>query len=133
MKAIIKENRSSFKLSYGIESGGQRHKQINFLSAQDIMNASEISFKHMVTNIEFNGVIIPDRKMYINYDRKGNILIGMDILRDWDIHIGTIDSGETIFLGCPKDQINDGYLQELENTFHISSDINAMIIRNKIN
>ncbi len=57
--------------------------------------------------------------MYINYDRASNILIGMDILKEWDIHIGTIDTGETIFLGCPKGQINDEYLQELEKTFQV--------------
>ena len=26
-------------------------------------------------------------------------------LKNWNIHMGTIDTGETIFLGCPKDQI----------------------------
>lgn len=124
-QAIQKESKNSFKLSYGVESGGRKHKPLNLLSVQDIMNASEISFKHKATDIDFNGINIPDREIYINYDRMGNILIGMDILKDWDIHMGTIDTGETIFLGCPKDQINDEYLQELENTFHIAADINA--------
>lgn len=40
-----------------------------------------------------------------------------------------IDTGETIFLGCPKEQINDAYLQELEDTFHIASELNAKNIR----
>ena len=46
--------------------------------------------------------------------------------------MGTIDTGETVFLACPKDQINDEYLQELEDTFHIASDISASIIRQKV-
>ena len=128
-QAIQKELKSSFKLSYGIESGGRKHRQINLLNTQDIMNASEISFKHKAINIDFDGIDIPEREIYINYDRTGNILIGMDILKDWNIHIGTIDIGETIFLACPRDQINDGYLRELENTFHIVSNINALIVR----
>lgn len=132
VQAVNKEIMHSFKVSYGIESGGRTHRKINYLNVQDIINADEISFKHRATNIIFNGVSISDKEVYLNYDRRGNILIGMDILKDWDIHMGTIDSGETIFLGCPKDQINDEYLQELERTFHIASDINAMFIRNKI-
>ena len=27
--------------------------------------------------------------IYVSSDRKGNILIGMDILQYWDIHMGT--------------------------------------------
>lgn len=96
------------------------------------MGCTALKFKHYVSNFEIAGVPISHNYLYINYDRTSNILIGMDILKDWDIHIETIDSGETIFLGCPKDQINDAYLQELENTFHISSDINAMFIRQKM-
>lgn len=53
----------------------------------------------------------------------GECLLGMDILKNWDIHIGTIDTGDTIFMACPKDQINDEYLMALENTFHIGTEI----------
>lgn len=130
--AINTEIGRSFKLSYGVESGGMTHKPINFLNIQDIINEPAISFKHKIQDIEFNTVEIPDRDIFVNYDRKGNILIGMDILKDWNIHMGTLDTGETIFLGCLKDQMSDIYIQELEDTFHISSDINAHIIRNKI-
>ena len=41
----------------------------------------------------------------------------MDILKDWDIHIGTISTGETIFLACPKDMLNDEYFLELNKLF----------------
>ena len=132
-QALIIEQGNYFKLSYGVETGGRKHKGINFLNYQDIINASEISFRHKASNIDINGFNLMDRDVFINYDRTGNILIGMDLLKDWDIHIETIDNGETIFLGCPKDRISDKYLQELENTFHIASNINAMFMRQKIN
>jgi len=131
------EYSKAYKLSYGIESGGKNHKQINFLKSTDLMNEEAISFRHKISNILLGNSLceleIPDTYMYINYDRRGNILLGMDILENMDIHIsGSAKTKKTTFLACPKDQINDEYLQELENTFHISSDINAMFIRQKM-
>lgn len=117
-------------ISYGVETGGKKHTIPKTYC--DKMACTAIKFKHAVSNFEIEGVEINSQYLYVNYDRSGNTLIGMDILKDWDIHIGTIDSGETIFLGCPKDQVNDEYLQELENTFHISSKISAMFIRQKM-
>lgn len=124
-------NQVKYTLSYGVETGGQKHK--NPQTEQDKMQCKAMGFFKDITNLSICGVALGNRCIRVNYDRTGNILLGMDILKDWDIHIGTTDNGETIFLGCPKDQINDEYLQELERTFHIASDINAFFIRNKIN
>lgn len=107
-----------YLISYGVETGGRKHAIPK--TYDDKMACTALKFKHTVSNFEISGVSISHDSLYINYDRSGNILIGMDILKDWDIHIGTIDTGETIFLGCPKEQINNGYLQELENTFNIT-------------
>ena len=117
-------------ISYGVETGGKKHTIPRTYS--DKMVCTALKFKHAVSDFKIENVNINSKYLHVNYDRSGNTLIGMDILKDWDIHIGTIDSGETLFLGCPKDQINDEYLQELENTFHLSSDINAMLIRQKM-
>ena len=114
-------NNVRYTLSYGVETGGRKHTIP--ITEQDKMKCSAMGFFKEIHGFCINGVVIKDRPIRINYDRTGNILLGMDILRDWDIHIGTIDTGETIFLGCPKDQINEGYLHALENTFHITSDI----------
>lgn len=123
-------NGTDYLISYGVESGGKKH--VIPKTHKDKMACEALKFKHTVLDFEICGVKIKKNSLYVNYDRSGNILIGMDILKDWDIHIGTIDSGESIFLGCPKDQINDEYLQELERTFHIASDINAMFVRRRI-
>lgn len=103
--------------SYGVETGGKKHKAPR--TYHEKMMCEALKFKHIVSDFEINGVSIACRYLHVNYDRKGSILIGMDILKNWDIHIGTVDTGQTIFLGCPKELINSGYLQELENTFHI--------------
>lgn len=122
-------NEVDYILSYGVESGGKKHTMPK--TYDDKMKSEALKFEHKVSQFEICGISLSNNRLYINYDRKGNILIGMDILKNWDIHIGTAGTGETVFLGCPKDRINDGYLLELENTFHIASDINAAVIRQK--
>lgn len=70
--------------------------------------------------------------MRVNYKRSGNILIGMDILKTWDIHIGNDESGKTIFLACPYNQINDEYLLELERMFKLGTIVSSANVRNEI-
>ena len=71
-------------------------------------------------------------KVKISYTRTGNILIGMDILSKLDIHIGKTSDGETIFLACPLDRINDEYLLEVERLFNTGSNIQSAQIRNRL-
>lgn len=137
LDTIIKElkhndivNKVDYMFSYGVESGGKKHSIPK--NDNDKIACEAIKFKHSITNFEICGFKLDDRHIYVNYDRRGNILIGMDILKNWDIHIGTINTGETIFLGCPRNQINDEYLEELEKTFHITCDINALTVRQKL-
>lgn len=121
------------EISFGVNDT-QKDRQIamSLFKNRQYMKLKQVTFIHNDLDIEIGEVNIHKKDVKISYDRTGNILLGMDILKDWDIHIGTIDTGETIFLGCPKAQINDDYLQELEKTFHIASDINALFIRQKI-
>lgn len=86
-------------------------------------NLKAISFTHNVDNFFIDNVYIKKDKIRINYDGIGNVLIGMDIMKDWDIHIGTIDTGETVFIACPKDRLNDEYFIELNRLFGISDNI----------
>ena len=91
-----------------------------------------MSFVHNVKNIRINDVPMGDFQLRLNYHRTGNILIGMDILKTWDIHIGKIKSGETILLACPYNQINDEYLLELERTFKLGTIVSSACVRNEI-
>lgn len=108
-----------YYLSYGIETGGEKHKVPELL--EEKMQCPAMKFEHNIVDFSIGGVDISNTTICLNYDRNSNILIGMDILKLWDIHIGTIHTGETIFLACPKEQINHEYLLELENTFGIST------------
>ena len=56
----------------------------------------------------------------VSYDRTGNILIGMDVLSQMDIHIGKSKVlGKTVFLACPYTAINREYLEALSQHFDI--------------
>lgn len=106
-------NGNKYMLSYGVETGGTPHSKP--VTYDDKMQCTAMKFEHAITNFELDGMMLSHDKIYVNYDRSGNILIGMDILENWDIHIGKDDTGETIFLACPLDQINDDYLRELKS------------------
>ena len=58
--------------------------------------------------------------MKVSYDRTGNILIGMDVLSQMDIHIGKSKILEkTVFIACPYDSLNQEYLEALNQHFDI--------------
>lgn len=101
--------------SYGVETGGMKHKKP--VTFEEKLNCTALKFEHKLSEFSIGGMKIHHDCIFVNYDRRGNILIGMDILKDWDIHIGTIHTGETIFLACPYDQINEAYFMELEQVF----------------
>lgn len=107
-----------YKISYGVETGGQRHKPVN--TDKDKENSSAIKFKHKLDSLIIGGYDFGSKDIFFNYNREGNILIGMDILSQMDIHIGEDkNTGECILLGCLKDEINMTYKEALRNSFGV--------------
>lgn len=107
-----------FKISYGVETGGQRHRTINTMKEKE--KSSAIKFKHRLEHLLIGGYDFGSRDVYYNYNREENILIGMDILSRMDIHMGTDkNTGEYIFLSCLKDNISMAYCEELRNCLGI--------------
>lgn len=79
---------------------------------------SAMKFEHGISDLRIFGVTIPASKIHINYDRKSNILIGMDILSLMETHIGlSIKNGKLILLSCPYGQISDDYNHAIEQHF----------------
>lgn len=92
-----------------------------------------ISFEHKCKTIQIAGQIINNNTVRVSYDRTGNILIGMDIMKDWDIHIGKdVNTEEILFIACPYNKINNDYLLALDRHFNIGSSINSAILRDKM-
>ena len=110
---------TSYFLSYGIESGGLRHEIP--ITDDEKMECPAMKFEHGISEFMIGGVKILSDKICLNYDRKGNILIGMDILKDWDIHIGVSKvTGKCLLLACPMKNDCREYIDALKMHFGIS-------------
>lgn len=84
------------------------------------MELKSITFQHGNFEIDFGGVSINKDYVKVSYDRTGNILIGMDVLFQMDIHIGKSKIlGKTVFIACPYDSMNQEYLEVLNQHFDI--------------
>ena len=79
-----------------------------------------MKFEHGIFDFTIGGVKVTSDTICLNYDRKGNILIGMDILKNWDIHIGvSIETRKNLFLACPVGSECREYMDALKRHFGI--------------
>lgn len=121
LKRQALQNGVRYVRSYGISDTSKiREKDSQLIKENKAIECKALKFYHMIEDWELSQFHIGNAVIGVNYDRTSNILLGMDILKDWDIHIGkSILTGETIFLGCPNSQITQEYLQALEEEFSI--------------
>ncbi len=112
-------------LGIGVES---QNKSIN--KDKSDVNNPRIVIQHKMYDIKINDIPIGNRYLSTSYDTSGVALIGMSIMKDWDIHIGKNKQGEIVFIGCPYNQLNQEYYLALESEFGISENINAAIVHN---
>lgn len=116
LKGIDISNCIPYYISYGVESGGLKHTVPQ--TDGEKMNCPAIKFEHGISDLTIAGVKIPCEKICLNYDRRGNILIGMDILKNLDIHMGVSKvSGKYLFLASDKEEISKEYLEALKLNF----------------
>lgn len=114
----IKDDSIKKQISFGVNDTIEQKEQYKAMLRQGKYDSlPAVTFLHSGLAMDFDGVEINSPSVKVSYDRTGNILIGMDILKNWDIHIGTIYTGETVFLACPKDRLNDEYFRELNKLF----------------
>lgn len=127
LKAVaIKDNDVTKSLGFGVNDTEEYKKKAKSdFENGNYSNLKSVSFTHKVSDFFIANVPILKDTVRVNYDGVGNVLIGMDIMKDWDIHIGTISSGETFFFACPKDSLNDDYYIELNRLFGICNTIAA--------
>ena len=118
--------------TYGVESGGIEHKKPETL--EEKMDCPALKFRHTISNFELGGYKLPDLSIFVNYDRHSNILIGMDILSMFDIHMGKslITGKETIIAVLKSQGDKSDYNKALSNHFNIveSSSLIAEGFRN---
>lgn len=107
-------------ISFGVNDTKDKIQETKRLfRAGFYQDLKSVTFNHTGLEIDFQGFVVHKDEVKVSYDRTGNILIGMDILKDWDIHMGTVTTGETIFLACPKEWLNNEYFEQLDKLFGI--------------
>ena len=104
--------------SYGVsdtESIKERDKTL--IEEGRLLECTALKFTHESIPMSLNGYrIVHD--IAVNYDRTSNILIGMDILKDFDFHCGISKmTNEYLFLGCLRNNISREYLSALYMNF----------------
>jgi len=109
-------NNVPYFLSYGVETGGFKHAQP--LTDTEKMECTAMKFEHRIFDMTIAGMPVPCDKICLNYDRRGNILIGMDIMQNWDIHMGISNkTGKHLFIACHGERIGKEYLNALRMHF----------------
>ena len=109
------------EISFGVnDSKEKREADKEKFKTGKYMELQSVTFEHKDLEIDFEGICLKKDSVKISYDRSGNILIGMDLLSQMDIHIGKSKIlGKTIFLACPYVSMNAYHLHTLNEHFDL--------------
>ena len=115
------DNKIRKEISFGVNDlKEKRESDKEKFKAGRYMELKSITFQHKDFEIDFGGVCINKGYVRVSYDRTGNILIGMDILSELDIHIGKSKIlGKSVFIACPYESMNQEYRKALSQHFDI--------------
>ena len=129
--SVIKTDKSRLSVVRGVETNNTLHNsQIRSASDSFIKSFKGLAINMQINDFTINGINLGNIEARVTTQTTGNILLGMDIMKDWDIHIGKdINTHETLFLACPYNSINDEYLTALENHFGIGTIVNSALVR----
>lgn len=118
-KKVDIESDIEYQMSYGVESSGIKHNKPK--TFEEKMNCPALKFRHRLTNFVLGDYKLPDTDIFVNYDRHGNILIGMDILSKFDIHIGTslLTGKETLIAVLKTQDDKSDYYKALYENFNL--------------
>ena len=98
------DNSIAKTISFGVnDSKAKRDDDKKKFKSKRFMELNSISFKHTANSFSLGNLMLGNFPISVSYDRTGNILIGMDILRNLNIFIGTNTIGETILLACKNE------------------------------
>lgn len=110
-------------ISFGVNDTEEKREQDkeNFRN-KNYLQVSSISFRHSFENVSLGGFQVGNAELLVSYDRTGNVLIGMDVLRLFDVHMGiSAVTGTHTMLACPADSLSSSYREALSVHFGIDS------------
>lgn len=116
LKEVDIDNNVKMLRSYGVETGGTFH--FKPVTKKQKMDCSALKFKHAITDLKIENVYIPVDNIYLNYDRSGNVLIGMDILSKLISHIDVSrKTGKLMLLSAPRECVDKDFFIALKEHF----------------
>lgn len=106
---------AAVSIGRGVESQGMEMKEPVFLEEQ--VKHKNLKVQEYVGNVRIDGHLLGDYKISVSYDTFDVALIGMDFIKEWDLHIGRDEAGNVILLACHNRQLNSAYYKELNKSF----------------
>ncbi len=87
------------------------------------MELNSISFKHTVKDFILGDLSLGNFPISVSYDRTGNTLIGMDILKKLDIFIGKNKKEEIVLIACPGNQESQSFVAVLSELIDVKKSV----------
>lgn len=101
-KALDIETKRPYKVSYGVESSGTYKRELQ--TYNDKISLDAIKFQYKV-NLILNSYSLGIQSIYLNYNRRGTNLIGLDLLSKMDFYVGLSHiTGTIVFIGVLREQ-----------------------------
>lgn len=91
-------------ISFGVnDTKVKRDEDKRKFKSKRFMELNSISFKHKAKDFSLGSLKLGDYSISVSYDRTGNTLIGMDVLKNLEIFIGKNNLGETVLIACQQE------------------------------
>ncbi len=131
---ILSKDINSLTILRGVESNNtETPNEIRKWPLEKIKQYKGLVLQTNVEKMNIGGLEFNNSKVRVTTSSEGNILLGMDILSQMDIHIGQSKITEcTTLLACPYCSINEEYLVALEEHFNICTTISAILLNSKL-
>ncbi len=131
---ILSKDINSVTILRGVESNNtETPNEIRKWPLEKIKQYKGLVLQTNVEKMNIGGLEFNNSKVRVTTSLEGNILLGMDILSQMDIHIGQSKITEcTTLLACPYCSINEEYLVALEEHFNICTTISAILLNSKL-
>lgn len=105
---VISENIKNVSIIHGVENNNTENiQEIRRLPLEEIKKYKGLLLKAVAERMNIGGLDFNESRIGITTSTEGNILLGMDILSQMDIHIGKSKvTGCITLLACPYCSIN---------------------------
>ena len=115
-KALDVETKRPYKVSYGVESSGTYKRELQ--TYNDKVSSDAIKFQYKV-DLTLNNYDLGIQSIYLNYNRRGTNLIGLDLLSKMNFCVGLSHITNTVvFIGVLREQKDkSGYYTALKEHF----------------